>query len=52
VEAIDSIAAVSAVQTVTMLRSLALLHPDASYTFIDFYAAHQHILQHANLFGA
>jgi hypothetical protein len=51
VEAIDDIIWTSAQQTVAMLQELAQLHPDASYTFLDFYSAMHYVVDHAHDFG-
>jgi hypothetical protein len=48
---INSISRNSAQQTLVMLRELAQLQPDASYTFVDLYSATLHIVNHAHAFG-
>jgi hypothetical protein len=51
VAAINSITWNSAQQTLAMMRELAQLRPDASYTFVDQHSAMLHIVDRANAFG-
>ena len=49
--AVDDICKNSRQQTLAMLNELHELHPDANYTFVDFYAATHYIIDHAEQFG-
>jgi hypothetical protein len=51
VTAINSLTRNSAQQTLTMMRELAQLRRDASYTFVDVHSASLHIVDHAHAFG-